>query len=82
MSTTVYRRSRVYTGQTKVDRGYTRPLITDLVASSGTIGQGHYGSTTPNYTPTAPTLTVDLDSGIIWIYANSEWVNSGVKLAL
>lgn len=80
--TTVHRKGHRTSGQSKVDRGYTRPLITDLVTISGSgVVVGAYGSTTPNFTPTSGAAwALDSDSGNVWAYFNVAWHFSGITI--
>jgi len=57
--------------------------LNQLSSAGGGFGmQGNYGGAAPGTTPGGATFAVDLDTGKVWYYTNSEWVFSGTTLSL
>jgi hypothetical protein len=50
--------------------------------SGGSLLVGNYAGTTPNVTPSGPTMAEDGSTGELWWYTGVKWVDTGITLPL
>lgn len=75
---TVHRKGQSTSGDSKVDRGYTRPQMVASAGISGGVAVLALGGGTPGISGTGGAQIVDSDTGTVWGFLNGAWRNTGI----